>query len=79
MRTLSTQRHVPVAYGVAVLGLLFTVTIAFLLPTFVYEPYCRFDCSRQLNGVKAVMILLGLLVAFVAILVGAFRSYLAES
>lgn len=79
MPTLSNPRRVLLTYGVAVVGLLFTVVIALVLPTFLYEPHSRLDCSRQLNTMKAVMILLGLLVTFVGVLVAAFRSYLAES
>lgn len=79
MATLSTPRRVLVPYGVAVLSLLLTVFSALVLPTRIHDPTCMLDCFPQLNAVKVVMILLGLLVAFIGILVGAFRSYLAQS
>jgi len=82
MATLSTPRRVLVAYGVSVLGLLFSLLVANVLPTRVADPSdptCKLDCFPQLNMVKVVVILLGLLVAFIGILVGAFRSYLAQS
>lgn len=79
MPTLSTPRRASVPYGVAVLGLLLTAGFAVMLPTRIHDPTCVLDCFDELNVVKVAMILLGLLVTFTGLLVGAFRSYLAQS
>lgn len=80
---LSTHQRVLAAYAVGALGLLLTVVVALALPTRVPSPCprspvsCEFDVG-QYNGVKVVLMVLGLLVAFTGLFVGTFQSYLAS-
>ena len=80
---LSTHQKALAAYAVGALGLLLTVVVGLALPTRIHSPCpgpsftCEFDVG-QVNGVKVVMMALGLLVAFTGLFVGTFRSYLAS-
>jgi hypothetical protein len=75
----STKRGLVAGYGIAVLGVAFTIVVAIVLPSRTVEAGCRLDCLSQVNGVKIALIVLGLLIALAGVLVGAFRSYLAKS
>ena len=74
----STKRRLVVAYGIGVLGLAFTIVVALVLPSRTADITCRLDCLSQVNTAKVGLILLGLLIAVTGLLVGGFRSYLAE-
>ena len=75
----SARQRARFAYAVGAVGLLGTIVIAFTLPTWVASPCSlQFDCFKELNTTKVVLILLSLLIAVTGGLLGGFRSYLAD-